>query len=305
MDLKTLHASLRARLPDVIGDLRALTAEHAPNVAREAGYTLRNVDDDTAVLRIYDEIWWLGVNAESVARDLDQVDRPNIRVEINSPGGDVFDGIAIYNALLAHPAEVTTRIDGVAASIASVIAQAGDVRQIAQAGQMMIHNAWGVTIGDSREHEAMAALLDQQDQVIAGIYASASGSDPDGFRQMMAAETWLTAQQTLDEGLVDDLVDLRTNETSASATRRTLNDELDTAMGVVASVLDSAERVAALRADVGKSLSVVNVTSLDGLRDSVTRLNGLLAPSNDQDGHGDVVANEYARFVALTQEIHA
>jgi len=305
MDLKTLHASLRARLPDVIGDLRALTAEHAPNVAREAGYTLRNVDDDTAVLRIYDEIWWLGVNAESVARDLDEVDRPNIRVEINSPGGDVFDGIAIYNALLAHPAEVTTRIDGVAASIASVIAQAGDVRQIAQAGQMMIHNAWGVTIGDSREHEAMGALLDQQDQVIAGIYASASGSDADGFRQMMAAETWLTAQQTLDEGLVDEIVDLRINETSASATRRTLNDELDTAMGVVASVLDSAERVAALRADVGKSLSVVNVTSLDGLRDSVTRLNGLLALSNDQDGHGDVVANEYARFVALTQEIHA
>ena len=120
MDMSKLHDRLRAKLPDKIGDLRALARDHAPEAVRqrEAGYNITNLADES-VVRIYDEIWWLGVNALDLVADLDAITSPKIRVEINSPGGDVFDGIAIYNALRNHPAHVTTRVDGIAASIAS------------------------------------------------------------------------------------------------------------------------------------------------------------------------------------------
>ena len=306
MDLNALRKQLHARLPDVIGDLRTRAANHGPDVPREAGFTIRDAaDDDTvAVVRIYDEIWWLGVSADDLVRQLDGIDKPSIRVEINSPGGDVFDGIAIYNALRAHPAEVETRVDGVAASIASVIAQAGDRRVVMGAGQVMVHNAWGVTIGDAGEHDEMADLLRQQDEVIAGIYARRSGRDIDNFRQLMAAETWLTAEQAVAEGLADEVVD-PPSKTSSASSRATLHDEIREAVDAVDDVIVSVERVAALRAEAGKDLSVRNRDSLDGLAACLRRLDELLGNSNGHDDNTVDVVNEYARFVALTQEIAA
>ena len=154
MDPSKLRAALRARMPQVIGDLRALARDHAPDAAvlREAGYSIANAAGDAggvAVVRIYDEIWWLGVNAADFVVELDAVTAPEIRVEVNSPGGDVFDGIAIYHALANHEARVTTRVDGMAASIASVIVQAGDRRLMQPASQMMVHDAWAFTVGNA------------------------------------------------------------------------------------------------------------------------------------------------------------
>lgn len=300
MDLSTLRNKLRARLPDTIADLRSTAREHAPEAAkqREAGYTINNAADGEAVIRIYDEVWFLGVNAEDFVRDLQDITADRIRVEINSPGGDVFDGIAIYNALRTHPAHITTRVDGIAASIASVIAQAGDHRIMLGASQMMIHNAWGVTIGDAQEHGDMQALLEQQDDIIAGIYASRSGGDRDHFRSLMNAETWLSDQKAVDEGLADELVE-PAPKTQAKA--KTLHDEISEAMDVVSGALTSAERVDALRAGAGKSLSAVNVESLDGLRDAVVRLDALLKPTDTESSED--ITGEYARFVALTQGV--
>lgn len=278
----SLRARLRDRLPGVIGDLRALARDHT-EVAREAGYTILNAADE-AVVRIYDEIWWLGVNAQDLVRDLDAITSPSIRVEINSPGGDVFDGIAIYNALRNHPAYVTTRVDGLAASISSVIAQAGDRRLIQESGQIMIHNAWGMTVGDNRDHGEMSTLLEQQDAVIAGIYASRSGRPADGFRALMNAETWLTAQAAIAEGLADAIVEPVTKEPPAASARPELFNQISEAMEVVTDAISSAERVAALRAESGKELSARNRDGLVGLRDAIDRLDGLLSPiSNDED----------------------
>jgi ATP-dependent Clp endopeptidase proteolytic subunit ClpP len=272
MDLNPLRDRLRARLPDVIGDLRARARAAGVDVQREAGYTIRNADTDEAVIRIYDEIWWLGVNALDFAADLDKVTAPAIRVEINSPGGDVFDGIAIYNALRNHPAHVTTRVDGIAASIASVIAQAGDRRIMQPSGQMMIHNAWGMTVGDNRDHDDMASILRQQDAVIAGIYAARSGQPIDRFRELMDSETWLTAETAVAEGLADEIVE----PAPKAASQRTLHDQISEAMAVVTEVITSAERVDALRAGAGKGLSNRNNEGLAGLRDAVDQLTGLL-----------------------------
>ena len=301
MDMSTLRQQLRARLPDVIADLRdRVQANTDGQPDREAGFAV-DTSDGLTVLRIYDEIWWLGVNAQDIADTLDDIETPQIRVELNSPGGDVFDGIAIYNALRNHPAEVVTRVDGVAASIASVIAQAGDRREVMASGQLMIHNAWGMTIGDTGDHEEMARILSQQDGIIAGIYASRSGRDVAGFRELMAAETWMDAERAVAEGLADTIIDPDNKPTTSN---RTLNDEITAAMDVVEQVIGSAERVAALRADAGKSLSVVNCESLDGLASALSRLQTLTADTNEPDGLlTEQAANEFARFVALTRRI--
>lgn len=216
-NLGNLRDRSRDRMPSVIADLRAKALQRAPEAVaqREAGYSIRNHMDVT-VVRIYEEIWANGVNAEDFARDLDQITTPRIEVQINSPGGDVFDGVAIYNALRTHPAHVTTRVDGVAASIASVIAQAGDRRVVLSSGQVMVHNAWALTIGDRRDHAEMRDLLEQQDDIIAGIYASRSGRSKAHFRRLMDAETWLAGRSIVDEGLADEVVDPPRQDVSAA-----------------------------------------------------------------------------------------
>lgn len=266
-------------------------------------YEIRNQTGDTAVLRIYDKIHWLfGVTPEDFAADLDGITAPNIEVQINSPGGDVFDGIAIFNALRAHPATVTTRVDGLAASIASVIAQAGDRRTILSGGQMMIHEAWGLSIGPAADHREMADLLDKQSGVIASIYAERSGRDQDEFRQMMGSETWLTADEAVDAGLADEVVN--PSSAQASSAGPTLRDEISEAVGAVSGVLESAERVAALRAEKGKPLSQVNRESLDELDGHMAKLRALLDAEEDTESDSDVrseLDREFAKLVAATQ----
>lgn len=175
-------------------------------------------NDEPAVIRLYQEIGYWGVTAEDFARELDAVSASTIEVWINSPGGDVFDGIAIYNVLRAHSARVITRVDGIAASAASVIAQAGDHRVMLESAQMMIHEAWGLAIGPADEIRAFADILDQQNEVIAGVYASRSGGDAEAFRALMSAETWLTDEQTVELGLADEVVVPERQEAAAANT---------------------------------------------------------------------------------------
>ena len=206
----------RKRVIDMVAGIRARAAERVPDAAEHwaDGLSIRNADDE-AVLRIYDEISMFGVTALDVVAELDKVTAPRLRVELNSPGGNVFDGIAIHNALRAHPAQVTVRVDGIAASIASVIAQAGDTRVMQPASQMMIHTARGLTIGSADDHTDMAKILEQQDAVIAGIYAARSGGDLDEFRDLMTDETWLTDQAAVDLVLADEIDVLAAPEPAA------------------------------------------------------------------------------------------
>ncbi len=304
-DLKDRAAARRHvfethRLPseaDNPDDLLARQRERRRSLARASRwYDLRNQDGDVAELRIYDEISWWGISAEEFVRDLEQITAPEIRVAINSPGGDVFDAIAVYNALRAHPARVTTRVDSLAASAASIVVQAGDHRVMLTASQMMIHDAWGVVIGNAAEMREMADLLDMESDIIAGIYAARTGGDAEHFRALMRATTWLTAEQAVEAGLADEVVDPKPQDSLA---RRTLNDELAEAMGVVSGVIESAERVAALRADEGKRLSQVNRESLDELERRMEQVRALLdTPSTEDD-----IEREFARFVLLGADL--
>lgn len=173
-----------------------------------AWYSIQNLGQSVEV-RIYDEISMWGTTAESLVAELDAITAPEIIVSINSKGGDVFDGIAIYNALRNHPAHITTRVDSLAASIASVIAQAGDTRQMVSHSQLMIHEAHGVMVGNASDMKDFSDLLEKQSSLIAAIYAERSGGTAAAFRKMMkdGSGTWLLDTEALAKGLTDEILE--------------------------------------------------------------------------------------------------
>ena len=154
---------------------------------------------------IYDEIGYFGDSAKDFAAKLGGVDADEIAIHLNSPGGDIFDGLAIYQALKDHSATVTVHIDGLAASIASVIAQAGDRIVMAPKASMMIHDGWTMAVGNAGDLRKTADLLDKQSEIIASVYADRSGQPTAFWRDRMLDETWYNAEEALAAGLVDEI----------------------------------------------------------------------------------------------------
>jgi ATP-dependent Clp endopeptidase proteolytic subunit ClpP len=169
-------------------------------------YEIKNLSADTVDIAIYDEIGFWGVTASDFVNELKSVDAKNIQLSINSPGGDVFDGLAILNSLRQHPASVNVVIDGVAASAASFIAMAGDTVKMAPQSMMMIHDASGLVVGNSQDMQEMAALLDKTSDNIASVYAQRAGGTQEDWRAAMKAETWYTDQEAVDAGLADEIL---------------------------------------------------------------------------------------------------
>lgn len=180
-------------------DLKASIAE------RRDWYRITNQAGGEAVVDIFDEIGFWGVNAANFQRELAQVSASEITVNLSSPGGEIFEGIAIYNALRSHPANITVRVSALAASIASVIAQAGDRIVMLSGSQMMIHEGSGLCMGNAAEMQQMAELLDRQSANIATIYAERAGGSPDEWRERMKAETWFNAEEAVAAGLADEV----------------------------------------------------------------------------------------------------
>lgn len=172
-------------------------------------YRLSNKAGEKAALYIYDEIGYWGDTAKGLVDELRNVSGDELDVHLNSPGGDIFDGLAIYQALKNHPAKVTMYIDGLAASIASVIAMAGDHIVMAPKASLMIHDGWTMSVGNAAELRKAADLLDTQSEIIASVYADRSNSDANAWRDAMREETWYTAQEALDAGLVDEVEGLK------------------------------------------------------------------------------------------------
>jgi ATP-dependent protease ClpP protease subunit len=169
-------------------------------------YEIRNAAEDAAELLIYDEIGgWFGTYADEFVEALAAVTAPNLTVRLNSPGGSVFEGIAIANALRSHPADITVQVDGIAASIASVIALAGDRLVMMPHSQLMIHDASGVCLGNAADMAQMAQLLEQQSDNLADVYAAKAGGTRAEWRARMQAETWYLAAEAVEAGLADEV----------------------------------------------------------------------------------------------------
>lgn len=185
--------------------MRPSLATFAKSAGRPRLRVVRNSTDTVAgpELWLYEEIGFWGVTAADVAASLTPLAGERVTLRLNSPGGEVFDGIAIFNLLKNHPGGVDVVVDGLAASAASFIAMAGESVTMQPHSRMMIHDALAFAYGNAAELTALAALLDDLSANIASIYAERSGGDVDAFRELMRAETWLDPQAAVDLGLAD------------------------------------------------------------------------------------------------------
>lgn len=152
---------------------------------------------------IYDEIGpdWAGMVSAATIRDgIKQAGTERITLRINSPGGSVFEATSIMALLREHKPGVEVKVDGLAASAASVVAMIGESITMAEGAMMMIHNAMNFTFGNKEEHQRMVELLAKADEQIVGIYAKRTGLSESDVAAMMAAETWMTAAEAVNKG---------------------------------------------------------------------------------------------------------
>lgn len=170
----------------------------------------KNKDGGTtkAEIRIDDEIGGWGITAKDFVKELTALDVEEISLHINSPGGDVFDGVAIYNALRMHSAKVTVFVDSLAASAASFIAQAGDEVIMLRNAEMMIHDASALAWGNEAELLKTAGILDRISNNIADIYSQRAGESVETWRAIMREEMWYSADEAVTAGLADSVLQM-------------------------------------------------------------------------------------------------
>tara|TARA_R100000541_G_scaffold243_1_gene911 strand:- start:6646 stop:7431 length:786 start_codon:yes stop_codon:yes gene_type:complete len=169
--------------------------------------------DNGVAVSILDEIGIFGISAESLISDIKAYEEiEKIDVTINSPGGSVFDGLAIYNFLKSHKAQVNIEVLGIAASSASVVAMAGDTITIPEDGFLMIHSPWSGAVGDAEEMRSTADVLDKIQETLINIYMKKTGLDRKEIEDMVNQETWLTGSEALELGFAT-----HTNEMAIAA----------------------------------------------------------------------------------------
>lgn len=158
-----------------------------------------------AEISIYDEIGAWGVTAKDFIGELRNVKAQSITLSINSPGGSVFDALAIYNALRQHEASVTVKVMGVAASAASLIAMAGDKIIMPENAFMMIHNPINFAYGNAEDMREMADILDKIGASLVATYVARTGLPEDEVKALLDAETWLNAEEAVEKGFADEM----------------------------------------------------------------------------------------------------
>lgn len=168
--------------------------------------------DEDATISILDQIGvdpWTGdgVTAKRVAGALRAIGQRPVTVAINSPGGDMFEGLAIYNLLREHSERVTVKVLGLAASAASVVAMAGDDVVMPRSGFLMVHNSWVLAMGNRHDLREVSEWLEPFDAAMAGIYAARGGMSEAEAAALMDGETWLNGDQAIEKGLADRLLD--------------------------------------------------------------------------------------------------
>ncbi len=188
---------------------KTMTTPHLQARAKrtESWFSMKAQTDDNADIYIYDEIGFYGVTAKQFVSDLQALGEvKHINLHINSPGGSIFEGIAIFNALKYHPASITVHIDGVAASMASVIAMVGNPVIMPANSFMMIHKPWAVAGGDADDMRDFAELLDKTEAVLIPAYAAKTGLTREVIAGMLKEETWMDGTQCVSLGFADQLI---------------------------------------------------------------------------------------------------
>ena len=173
----------------------------------EKWYNIQNKAGETADIYIFDEIGTYGVTAQDFISEIKGLKDMPINLRINSLGGDVFDGMAMYNVIKRREAKTTVYIEGIAASIATIIALGADEVIMAENSLFMIHNAWGGTSGEAKDMRKTAETLDKITSELTDIYVKKTGLSYDTLAEMMDEESWLNAQEAFDLGFIDTISD--------------------------------------------------------------------------------------------------
>lgn len=260
----------------------ALSFEPDPAVLAKWSPGIRAARDESDnVISIYDVIgqdFWTGegVTTKRVAAALRAIGGRDVVVNINSPGGDVFEGNGIYSLLKDHPHKVTVKVMGMAASAASVIAMAGDDIRISDVGFMFVHNTWSIGIGNRHDFREFADTLEPFDDAMASLYAARSGQPKKAAAAWMDAETWFNADQAIEAGLADGKLD--STEITEGGTKATK-------ALAAARQIETALRRQGMSAREAKTL----ITEFRGARDA--------APHAARDA-GDITAQDLRGLIA-------
>lgn len=179
--------------------------------------TMVKAEDKDNVINVFDVIgadyFGEGFTAKKMAGILRNIgSEKDIIVNLNSPGGDFFEGATIYNLLIEHKGHVTVNVSGLAASAASVIAMAGDTINISQVGFLMIHNSWGMVVGNRHDMTQASEIFGTFDASMRDLYAARTGIDAKEIGKLMDNETWLNAQDAVDKGFATDIIQVKTVE---------------------------------------------------------------------------------------------
>ncbi|WP_318393505.1 head maturation protease, ClpP-related [Enterobacter sp.] len=187
-----------------------VSSEAMPSALERWNGGIRAAGNEDNSISIFDVIgrdyWDEGVTAKRIAGALRAMNGEDVTVNINSPGGDMFEGLAIYNLLREYQGKVTVKVLGIAASAASIIAMAGDEVQIGRGAFLMIHNCWVYAMGNRHDFTQLAQSLEPFDKAMADIYASRSGLDIDAVHQLMDAESYIGGSDAVEKGLADSLM---------------------------------------------------------------------------------------------------
>ena len=228
--------------------------------------------DDPSTVSIYDVIgedMWTGggFTAKRMAGALRSIGKNPVTVKVNSPGGDMFEGIAIYNLLREHPAKVTIDVMGWAASAASIIAMAGDEIRMGLGTFMMVHNAWGMVIGNRHDMEDAAKLFEGFDGAIADIYEARTGQSRKDIQKLMDAETFMGPTEAVAKGFADSIAE---ELKSADASAKNIDQRL-MARRQTESALAKAGYPRSLRSEMMAQLMNTNSPARDAGQDSGVR----------------------------------
>jgi ATP-dependent protease ClpP protease subunit len=209
-------------------DVSALTKSAVLQKWGEEAAGIRAVAKGDNVITMYDVIgedWWTGggITAKKVASQLRAIGDRDVEVHINSAGGDMFEGIAIYNVLREHPQNITVKVMGMAASAASIIAMAGDTIEIGAASFLMIHNCWVLAVGNRHDMAETAAWLEPFDTAMRDVYVARTGQKAEDVAKWMDDETWLSGSVAIERGFADVLLSsdqIQTDDATQSEDRQ-------------------------------------------------------------------------------------
>ncbi|MFZ9372242.1 MAG: head maturation protease, ClpP-related [Limnohabitans sp.] len=260
---------------------------------KKTWYSVTAKAADSAEISIYDEIGFFGVTAKDFITDLKQVSATSLTVFINSPGGSVFDGLAIYNALRQHPANVTVKVMGVAASAASFIAMAGDKIVMPENSFLMVHNPMGGVFGNAQEMRDWADTLDKIAASLIGIYVARTGKSEDEIKALLDAETWLTASEAVEMGFADEMeAEMRI---AASFDVEQLPEAVRSAFAQAEPEADSAEVIEPIEEDPTFADQVAALATAAGLTDYTS----VFALSADTVEAAQAAMNEAREIISL------